>query len=116
MKASQRLQKISAGLSLVILALGFLLVGLVSLIPYRVSTDSLGFSTKSCAVGGWASVATASIFLIAAFVYWRRYARRAANADVQARDALLPGVQPDCVPKSQEIIARPSVWAGTPTG
>src|ERR1700688_5063245 len=100
MKASQVFQKFSACLSLVILALGFLLIGLASLIPYRVSTDSLGFSTKSCAIGGWASVTTASIFLIAAFVYWRRYARLAANADVQARDGLLPGIQPDCGPKS----------------
>ncbi len=116
MKASQRLQKISAGISLVILALGFLLIGLVSLNPYRVSADSLRFSTMSCAIGGWVSVATANTFLIAAFVYWRRCARLAVGAGMQARDGLLPGVQPDSVPKSQAIIARPSVWAGLPTG
>jgi hypothetical protein len=79
MKTSQDFQKISAGVSLFILALGFSSIGLMSLIHQPLSGDSLAFSAMSCVIGGWASISVASIFLFAAFVYWRRHSRFAAQ-------------------------------------
>jgi hypothetical protein len=72
-EASRSVQKISAGISLVILALGFSLIGLLSLIHGPLSGDSLTFSATSCVIGGWAGLAAGSIFFGAAFVYWRHY-------------------------------------------
>jgi hypothetical protein len=72
MKTSHRFQKISAGISLFILALGFSLIGLVSLVCPPLSGDALT-SAMSCSIGGWASMAVASVFLFAAFLYWNRY-------------------------------------------
>jgi hypothetical protein len=48
MKNSQDFQKLSAGVSLVILALGFLLIGLMSLIH---TTASGNLSAMSCVIG-----------------------------------------------------------------
>jgi hypothetical protein len=79
MKTSQDFQKISAGISLFILALGFSSIGLMSLIHQPLPGDSLAFSATSCLIGGWASISVASIFLFAAFVYWRRHSRFAAE-------------------------------------
>jgi hypothetical protein len=73
MKTSRHFQKISAGISLLILALGFSLIGLVSLVCPPLSADALAYSAMSCSIGGWASMAVASVFLSAAFVYWNRY-------------------------------------------
>jgi hypothetical protein len=78
MKTTQHFQKISAGVSLFILALGFLLIGLVSLIHAPFSGDSLAYSAMSCSIGGWASMAVASAFLFATLVYWRRFSWLAA--------------------------------------
>jgi hypothetical protein len=63
-------QRVSTGISLLILALGFSLIGLLSLTHGPLAGDSLAFSATSCVVGGWASLAAGSIFLWAAFVYW----------------------------------------------
>ena len=71
-QVSRLVQKISAGISLVILALGFSLIGLLSLTRGPLAGDSIAFSATSCIVGGWAGLAAGSIFLGAAFVYWRR--------------------------------------------
>jgi hypothetical protein len=78
MKTSQNLQKISAGVSLLILALGFSSLGLMSLIHQPFSADSLALSAISCVIGGWASIAVASAFLFAALIYLRRHSRLAA--------------------------------------
>ena len=72
MKTSQRLQKISAGISLVILALGFSLIGLTSILRQQRPGDALEFNAPICAIGGWAGLAAGSIFFVAAFLYWRR--------------------------------------------
>jgi Mn2+/Fe2+ NRAMP family transporter len=72
MKTFQDFQKISAGVSLVILALGFLSIGLGSLIHATGSGDSIACSAMSCVIGGWASMAVAGVFLFAAFVHWQR--------------------------------------------
>jgi hypothetical protein len=71
-QVSRLLQKISAGISLVVLALGFSFIGLLSLIHGPIAGDSLAFSATSCAIGGWAGLVAGSIFLGVAFVYWRR--------------------------------------------
>jgi len=73
MKASNHFQKISAGISLLILALGFSLIGLLALIRPPLPGDALASSTTGCSIGGWASMAVASVFLFAALVYWSRY-------------------------------------------
>jgi hypothetical protein len=73
MKTSQAFQKISAGISLFILALGFSSIGLMSLIQQPLSDDSLAFSAMGCVIGGWASIAVASVFIFAALLYLRRH-------------------------------------------
>ena len=69
MKTSQAFQKISAGVSLFILALGFSSIGLMSLIHQPLSDDSLVFIV----IGGWASIAVASVFIFAALLHVRRH-------------------------------------------
>jgi hypothetical protein len=73
MKTSQDFQKISAGVSLFILALGFSSIGLMSLIHQPLSGDSLALSGLSCVIGGWASIAVASVFIFAALLHVRRH-------------------------------------------
>ena|SRR5271166_5841084 len=65
-QASRSAQKVSAGISLVILALGFSLIGFLSLTHGALAGDSLAFSATSCVVGGWAGLGAGSIF------FWRR--------------------------------------------
>jgi len=72
-QASRWVQKISAGVSLVILALGFSMIGLLSLTHAPLAGDSLAFSATSCVLGAWAGLGAGSIFFGAAFVFWRRY-------------------------------------------
>ena len=72
MKTSQDFQKVSAGVSLFILALGFSSIGLMSLIHQPLSDDSLAFSAMSSVIGGWASIAVASVFIFAALLHLRR--------------------------------------------
>jgi hypothetical protein len=75
---NQYFQKISAGVSLFILALGFSSIGLLSLVHQPLSDDSLAFSAMSCAIGGWASIAVASVFLFTALHSLRRHSWLAA--------------------------------------
>jgi hypothetical protein len=79
MKTVQDFQKISAGVSLFILALGFSSIGLMSLIRQPLSGDSLALSAMSCVIGGWASIAVAGVFLLAALFYFRRHSRLATR-------------------------------------
>jgi hypothetical protein len=64
-------QRISAGISLVVLALGFSLIGLLSLVHGPLTGDALAFSANSCVIGGWAGLGAGSVFFGIAFVYWR---------------------------------------------
>jgi hypothetical protein len=73
MKTSQAFEKISVEVSLLTLALGFSSIGLMSLIHQPLSGDSLAFSGLSCAIGGWASIAVASVFIFAALRHLRRH-------------------------------------------
>jgi CBS domain containing-hemolysin-like protein len=74
----QYFQKISTGISLAILAVGFSAIGLLSLIHGPFSGDSLDLSATSCTIGGFAGLTAGSIFFCAAFLYWRRYSWIAA--------------------------------------
>jgi hypothetical protein len=73
MKTSQAFQKISARISLFILALGFSSIGLMSLIHQPLSDDSLTFSAMSSVIGGWASIAVASVFIFTSVLQLRRH-------------------------------------------
>jgi len=78
MNTPQYFQKISTGLSLAILAIGFSAIGLLSLIHGPLSGDSVDLSATSCTIGGFAGLAAGSIFLCAALVFWRRSSWTAA--------------------------------------
>ena len=78
MNTQQYFQKISAGVSLFILALGFSAIGLLSLIHGPLSGDALDVSATSCTIGGLAGLVAGSVFFCAAFLYWRRYSWIAA--------------------------------------
>jgi hypothetical protein len=69
MKTAQAFQKISVGVSLFSLTLGFSSIGLISLIHQSLSDDSLA----SCAIGGWASITVACAFFFAALLHLRRH-------------------------------------------
>jgi hypothetical protein len=73
MNTPQYFQRISPGVSLLILAIGFSVIGLLSIIHGPLSGDSLDLSGTSCTIGGFAGLTAGSIFFCAAFVYWRRY-------------------------------------------
>jgi hypothetical protein len=99
MKTSQDFQKLSAGVSLVILALGFLLIGLMSL-RATPAGESIALSAMSCIIGAWASMAVAGVFLFAAFAYWQRNSFLSPRSPAGA-DSYGVGKPASC-PKSQE--------------
>jgi hypothetical protein len=72
MNATRHFQKISTGLSLVVLAVGFSLIGLTSVLHPLCSVDGPDFNRTSCALGGTAGLAAGTIFFVAALLYWRR--------------------------------------------
>jgi hypothetical protein len=70
----RNLKRASAGISLVMLALGFSLLGVLSFLN-RWQGELAASSTVEqsyCIAGSAVSVVAGSVFLIAAFVYWRR--------------------------------------------
>jgi hypothetical protein len=84
MKTSQQFQKILAGLSLMVLALGFTLIGFVSILHRPLSTEELEVgATISTLIGGCAGMGAGATFSLASLVYWRR---------VLGRSTMAPGV------------------------
>ena len=75
MKSKRRLQKISAGMSLIILSLGFSLLGLLSFAnkPHADLANVPCAGTASWIAGSSASLLAGTTFLVASCVYWRRY-------------------------------------------
>ena len=71
MKTSQQLQEISAGISLIVLAAGFVLMGIMSILYQPANALEIG-STASTIMGGCAGIGAGSIFSFAALIYWRR--------------------------------------------
>jgi hypothetical protein len=71
---SRNLKNLSTRVSLVTLALGFSLLGALSLISRARENWALdpGLENDCCCVGGGVSIFAGLIFLAAAFAYWRR--------------------------------------------
>jgi hypothetical protein len=70
----EQLKRASAGVSLVILSLGFSLLGILSFIQ-RLQGELPGASPieqNYCLAGSAFSVFAGAIFLLSAFIYWRR--------------------------------------------
>jgi hypothetical protein len=71
------LKRISTSMSLVILTLGFSLLGLLPLINRnRVGVvNTLSFENSSAVIGSSVSIVLGAAFLVAASLYWSRYSR-----------------------------------------
>ncbi len=81
MKTSQQSQKILAGLSLMILALGFTLIGFMSILHRPLFAEELEVgATISTLIGGCAGMGAGTTFSLAALVYWRRVLGRSKMA------------------------------------
>ena len=74
MTSLRNLNHISAGISLGILALGFFLLGLLSLInrPKGGMAIFSDLENGFCVAGSVVSILAGAIFLVAACIYWRR--------------------------------------------
>jgi hypothetical protein len=72
MSTTRHFQKISTGISLVVLAVGFSLIGLTSVLHPLCSVDAPDFNGTGCALGGTAGLAAGIIFFVAALLSWRR--------------------------------------------
>jgi hypothetical protein len=75
MKSQRRLQKISAGISLIILSLGFSFLGLLSFFnkPHADLANVPCVDSAYWIAGSSASLLAGTTFLVASCVYWRRY-------------------------------------------
>jgi hypothetical protein len=71
---SSDVKHLSARIGLMILAAGFTLLGLLALVNRAHSnmTDASVLEDNCCIIGGIISICAGSIFLVAAWVYWRR--------------------------------------------
>jgi hypothetical protein len=71
---SKRFKRASAGLSLVVLALGFSLLGVFSFLNRLQGELAIMSAVEQncCVAGSAASVFTGSVFFLAACMYWRR--------------------------------------------
>jgi hypothetical protein len=71
---SRSLKRASAGISLVMLALGFSLLGVLSFLNRLHGELAIASVVEQncCVAGSAVSVFAGSVFLIAACVYWRR--------------------------------------------
>ena len=72
MKSQRDLQKISAGIRLIILSLAFFLLGLLSFFS-KPHADLANVDNAFRLAGSSASLFAGTIFLIASCAYWRRY-------------------------------------------
>ena len=75
MKSQRHLQKISAGISLVILSLGFSFLGLLSFFnkPHADLANVPCVDSAYRIAGSAASLLAGTTFVVASCVYWRRY-------------------------------------------
>jgi hypothetical protein len=71
------LKRISTSMSLVILTLGFSLLGLLPLINRNLVgvVNTLSFENSSAVIGSSVSIVLGAAFLVAASLYWSRYSR-----------------------------------------
>jgi hypothetical protein len=92
----QTLQKISTGLSLISLALGFSIFGML-IIVNRHQADLNGLSGESsvATVGGIGAILVGTAFLVAACLHWRFCAKRYAALSVRRQSARLTFLRPE---------------------
>jgi hypothetical protein len=81
MKTQRYLQKISTGISLVVLGLGFSSLGLLSFVnkPQAGLANVPCMDSASCIAGSAASLLAGTTFLVATCVYWGRGNRRSGT-------------------------------------
>jgi uncharacterized membrane protein YidH (DUF202 family) len=86
----QTLQRISTAISLISLAVGFAIFGMLIMIN-RHQADLNGFSGGSCVaiVGGISAILVGTVFLVAAYLHWRFCARRSVAFPVRRQTARL---------------------------
>ena len=82
------LKRIAAGVSLIMLALGFLLLGILSFMN-RLQGELAGSALeKNCCIAGSAvSVLAGAIFLVAACIYWSRWPGEPPAAGEEQRNS-----------------------------
>ena len=70
----RNLKRTFAGISLVMLWLGFSLLGILSFINRLPGESAIasGAEKECCLAGSAASVFAGTVFFVAAFIYWRR--------------------------------------------
>jgi hypothetical protein len=71
------LKRISTSMSLILLTLGFSLLGLLTLInsSRKGAVNTLCLENSSAVVGSSVSIVLGAAFLVTAFLYWSRYSR-----------------------------------------
>jgi hypothetical protein len=74
----RNLKRIAAGVSLLMLALGFALLGILSFLNR--ARGATGMEENCCLAGSAVSVVAGAIFLAAAWIYWRRRAEESPGA------------------------------------
>jgi hypothetical protein len=89
------IQKISTGLSLMSLALGFSIFGIL-IIVNRHQADLHGLSGESslAIAGGIGAILVGTVFLVAACCHWRFYARRSVTLSVRRQATRLTFSRP----------------------
>jgi hypothetical protein len=77
MKTTKYLQNLSTGISLVILSVGFSLLGILTFLNRHHDTESASryLNNSFCVAGSVVSLVTGAAFLFAASLYWSRYPR-----------------------------------------
>ena len=75
MRTSHLIQHISAGISLTVLAFGFILLGLLAMINRRQGemAGATALENNYCIIGSIISIFAGAIFLIAGWAYWIRW-------------------------------------------
>jgi hypothetical protein len=77
MKTTKYLQNLSTGISLVILSVGFSLLGILTFLNRHHDTESASryLNNSFCVAGSVVSLVTGAAFLFAASLYWSRYSQ-----------------------------------------
>jgi len=85
MKVLKQMQHLSTGISLVILSVGFSLLGIVSFLNRHFETEAASrcLDNGVCVAGSVVSLLTGTAFLVAACLYWNRYSRLPAPRAIE---------------------------------
>jgi|SRR5208282_3362553 len=83
------LKRIAAGVSLIMLALGFLLLGILSFMNRLQGELAVGSALEKncCVAGSLVSVLAGAIFLVAACIYWSRWPAEPPVAGEEQRNS-----------------------------